>query len=190
MKQTAISIGLITALLTGCTAAPIPLTPGAKQVTAITSPDDTDGFQCKIVGTHTIVDGESENIVHELKNATYAQKGDRYKVVKILSGDEDEPSGVVAELYRCRLPALAAKSLDTRDIIPGAEAVEPISFAEIENNQCHILGSTRIEQASQATLKKDLANKTYMMGGNRYHVTQMSPSHQGQKGIINADVYG
>ncbi len=193
MKKAIVCAMVASTLISGCATRKVPVTPGAEKVSAI---KDTSNLNCKLVGTHTIMKAHPNNISRELKNAAYAKGGNRYKVVNILSGKAPKPTGVVAELYQCNFQTVKPSSPPATTIdpglitvIPGAETVQPLSFAEVENNKCKVVGSKRIELLPAEELKKELANQSYMMGGNRYHVTHITPASEEQSGSVNADVY-
>ncbi|KFK57459.1 hypothetical protein JS84_25930, partial [Vibrio vulnificus] len=95
---------------------------------------------------------------------------------------------VVAEMYSC--DNMSKTSLESHiSFIPGAQNVMPIAFSEVENNSCKILTTHVFNEVSLKDLETELANKTYMLGGNRFHITKIIESESGEPNSVVADIY-
>ncbi|WP_299012992.1 lipoprotein [uncultured Photobacterium sp.] len=174
-------------ILSGCVTRKVPVKPEARTVTAI-SEIGVQQLNCQIVGTHTIDDAHPNNVERELKNEAYMAGGNRYRIVAVLDTHRSRPSSVVAELYNCPSP-YKAKPAGNVELLPGAYSVKPITFTEIENNECKILNTHVVEKTSPDNLEIELSNETYMMGGNRFHITKIIDSNGNKPTSVVADIY-
>ncbi|NYZ66502.1 DUF1471 domain-containing protein [Endozoicomonas sp. SM1973] len=184
--------------LVGCGTRKIAVFPEAKTIKAMTPQEVTRKSECQFVGTHTITKAHPNNVSRELKNVTYQKGGNRYFISKVLSTIKSKPTGVVAELYSCDLttgegtpssPTATINDNSRTTLIPGAHAVRAISFAEIENNLCKVLGTYTVPKTHPKNIEPELANQSYMMGGNRYHITKIISTRGSQPTSVIADVY-
>ncbi|MDE1461136.1 hypothetical protein [Spartinivicinus poritis] len=201
MKKTIVMTVIASTALVGCGTRKIAVFPEAKTIKAMTPQEVTRKSECQFVGTHTITKAHPNNVSRELKNVTYQKGGNRYFISKVLStSKKSRPTGVVAELYSCDLttgaavyppssaPAVINDSART-SLIPGAHSVRAISFAEIENNLCKVLGTHTVPKTHPDNIEPELANQSYMMGGNRYHITKIISTKNAKPTSVIADVY-
>jgi len=84
-----------------------------------------------------------------------------------------------------------AKSVDAVSkplLLPGAFGVQPMTFTEIENNECNIINTNSITTVPQ-NLEVELSNVAYMMSGNRYHITKIINANGSDSISVIADIY-
>ncbi|MDO6500123.1 DUF1471 domain-containing protein [Photobacterium sanguinicancri] len=191
MKHVIIFAGILFAL-TGCVTKKIQLNPGAESVSEI-SEHSVRFLNCDLIKTHTIQNAHPNNVDLELKNVAYASGGNHYSVVEVLATRKNRPTGVVAAIYQCgeqiqeKKPELTTS--DVAQLLPGAHLVKAITFAEIENATCKVLGTQFIEKTSPEGVYINLANDTYMMSGNRYQIKKIVSTFGGAPTSVYADIY-
>ncbi|WP_108652767.1 hypothetical protein [Dongshaea marina] len=191
--------GIIAATLSGCASHKIAVIPGSLDVIPMTPTEIASG-QCKWVGTDTIQKEQPANVYRKLRNDTYQRGGNRYRVTSILSTQGSLPTGLVAELYQC--PVASTDSGNTTDsdtssgtqtgnaliqYIPGAESVQPVRFRA--DQHCKIVGSSVVRDDNPKNMEVKLANESYMLGGNRYHITKILKTKDAQPVSVISDVY-
>ncbi|EGQ7700617.1 TPA: DUF1471 domain-containing protein [Vibrio vulnificus] len=186
MKKTVLLLALAT-VLSGCVTRKIPVMAEARNVTPITDVA-VSNLKCDFVKVFTLEDSHPNNVIASLKNETYLAGGNRYKIAEVLATRRGRPSSVVAEMYSCN--NMSKTSLESQiSLIPGAQNVMPIAFSEVENNSCKILTTHVFNEVSLKDLETELANKTYMLGGNRFHITKIIESESGEPNSVVADIY-
>ncbi|MGF1686999.1 hypothetical protein L4C36_09925 [Photobacterium japonica] len=86
--------------------------------------------------------------------------------------------------------AVDAISKQTRKplLLPGAYGVQPMTFTEIENNNCKIINTNAIKTKPE-NLEVELSNVAYMMSGNRYHITKIINASDDDSISVIADIY-
>lgn len=202
LKKTIVLTVIASTLLAGCGTRKVAVFPEAKSIKAMSPQEVARKSECNFVGTHTIPKTHPNNVSRELKNVTYQKGGNRYFISKVLSTTrKSKPTGVVAELYSCDLttgsaaiyppstaPAVINNNART-SLIPGAHTVRAISFAEIENNLCKVLGTHTVPKTHPDNIEPELANQSYMMGGNRFHITKIIATQNAKPTSVVADVY-
>ncbi|WP_222937532.1 hypothetical protein [Spartinivicinus ruber] len=198
MKKTILFTVIASTVLAGCGTRKIAVYPEAKSIKAMSPLEVARKSECNFVGTHTITKAHPNNVTRELKNVAYQKGGNRYFISKVLSKNKSRPTGVVAELYSCDLttgaattnsPTATINNNSRTTLIPGAHAVRAISFAEIENNLCKVLGTYTVPKTHPDNIEPELANQSYMMGGNRYHITKIISTRSSKPTSVIADVY-
>ncbi|MDC5817758.1 DUF1471 domain-containing protein [Vibrio europaeus] len=138
-----------------------------------------------------MTDSHPNNVVPVLKNEAYLAGANRYLIREVTKTRRSRPSSVIAEFYNCN-GYQSPKKLTTESqikLIPGAQNVTPIAFSEVENNSCKILTTHVFKEVSQDNLEIELANQTYMLGGNRFHITKLIDTDKGQAKSVVADIY-
>ncbi|KLN65878.1 hypothetical protein [Vibrio sp. VPAP30] len=177
-------------ILGGCATKKVPVMSQAKNVTPI-SESSVISQKCDFVEVYTLADSHPNNVVPVLKNEAYLAGANRYLISEVTKTRRNRPSSVIAEFYRCN-PHQTKKKLTIESqikLIPGAQNVSPIAFAEVENNSCKILTTHVFKEVSSEDLEVELANQTYMLGGNRFHITKLIDTEDGQAKSVVADIY-
>lgn len=176
-----------TIMLSGCVTRKIPVLQEARSVTPI-SEVAIHTLGCKIVDTYTIDDSHPNNVTPILKNEAYQAGANRYRIVTVLDERRGRPSSVVAEFYSCSNP-YKIKPSGVVNLLPGAHVVSPISFAEVENSNCKVVGSHVVEETDPENLFTELSNEVFMKGGNRYHITKIIATDGVNPTSVAADIY-
>jgi len=174
--------------LGGCVTRKVPVMPEAKSIGEI-SEVAIRNLQCEMIDTYTLADSHPNNVTPVLKNQTYISGGNRYRVAEVLDTRRGRPSSVVAEIFVCNSSKYKAKPAGIVSLLPGAHAVKPIAFAEIENSTCKVLGSHVVEETNPDGLYTELANEVFMRGGNRYHITNIIATDGSRATSVAADIY-
>ncbi|MGR5077923.1 DUF1471 domain-containing protein [Photobacterium swingsii] len=175
--------------LTGCATKKIRIEPGAQNIANI-SETSARLLGCQLLKAHTIKDAHPNNVDRELKNVTFQSGGSHYSIVEVLETRKRRPSSVVAAIYQCSANApQETNNADSVKLLPGAHQVKAITFAEIENTACKVLGSQFIKETTPENLEVNLANEAYMMSGNRYQVTKIVATEHGAPTSVYADIY-
>lgn len=177
----------VTILATGCVTRKIPVMTEARSITPI-SEAAFQNLNCDIVGTHTIDDSHPNNVTPILKNEAYQAGANRYRIISVLAERRGRPSSVVAEFYSCSNP-YRAKASGIVKLLPGAHSVSPISFAEVENASCKVVGTHFVEETAPENLVTELANEVFMKGGNRYHIVKIINTDGVNLTSVVADIY-
>lgn len=184
-----ITLSFILLSLTGCVTKKIPVNPAAKNISKI-SEHSVNFLRCELLKTHTIQGAHPNNIEPELKNVTYKSGGNHFSIIEVLDTKKKRPSSVVAAIYQCGKSSDEAKvSSEMTQLLPGAHMVKAISFAEIENSTCKLIGSHFVKKTSPEAVMTNLANETYMMSGNRYQITKIISIQDGAPTSVYADIY-
>lgn len=178
---------LIVSLLSGCVTRKVRVLPQAINITPITD-IAIKNLNCRMVDSYTIEDVHPNNVDRILKNQTYASGGNRYHIATVLDTSRGRPSSVVAELYDCQVAKISLEAEKVK-LLPGANEVQPISFAEVENNECKVIGNKVVSESQKGSLFDELSNQVYMAGGNRYHVTNIIESEGQTPTSVSADSY-
>ncbi|MDV5045862.1 DUF1471 domain-containing protein [Vibrio diabolicus] len=178
---------LIVSLLSGCVTRKVRVLPQAINITPITD-IAIKNLNCRMVDSYTIEDVHPNNVDRILKNQTYASGGNRYHIATVLDTSRGRPSSVVAELYDCQVAKISLEAEKVK-LLPGANEVQPISFAEVENNECKVIGNKVVSESQKGSLFDELSNQVYMAGGNRYHVTNIIESEGQTPTSVSADIY-
>ncbi|MDV5059136.1 membrane lipoprotein lipid attachment site-containing protein [Vibrio diabolicus] len=178
---------LIVTLLSGCVTRKVRVLPQAINITPITD-IAVKNLNCRMVDSYTIEDVHPNNVDRILKNQTYASGGNRYHIATVLDTSRGRPSSVVAELYDCQVAKISLEAEKVK-LLPGANEVQPISFAEVENNECKVIGNKVVSESQKGSLFDELSNQVYMAGGNRYHVTNIIDSEGQDPTSVSADIY-
>ncbi|HHX8269656.1 TPA: DUF1471 domain-containing protein [Vibrio diabolicus] len=178
---------LIVSLLSECVTRKVRVLPQAINITPITD-IAIKNLNCRMVDSYTIEDVHPNNVDRILKNQTYASGGNRYHIATVLDTSRGRPSSVVAELYDCQVAKISLEAEKVK-LLPGANEVQPISFAEVENNECKVIGNKVVSESQKGSLFDELSNQVYMAGGNRYHVTNIIESEGQTPTSVSADIY-
>ncbi|QQD04131.1 membrane lipoprotein lipid attachment site-containing protein [Vibrio parahaemolyticus] len=109
-------------------------------------------------------------------------------IATVLDTSRGRPSSVVAELYDCQVANISSEAEKVK-LLTGANEVQPISFAEVENNECKVIGNKVVSESQKGSLFDELSNQVYMAGGNRYHVTNIIESEGQTPTSVSADIY-
>ncbi|MFA0086104.1 DUF1471 domain-containing protein [Vibrio sp. 10N.261.51.F12] len=174
-------------IVTGCVTRKVTVLPEAQSITPI-SKAAIHNLNCEIIDTYTIDDSHPNNVTPVLKNETYQAGGSRYRIITVLSERRGRPSSVVAEFYSCTSPHKSRPS-GVVNLLPGAHGVSPISFAEMENSDCKVVGSHVVEKTDPQNLATELANEVFMKGGNRHHITKIIDTDGVNPTSVAADIY-
>ncbi|MCG6283920.1 DUF1471 domain-containing protein, partial [Vibrio diabolicus] len=153
---------LIVSLLSGCVTRKVRVLPQAINITPITD-IAIKNLNCRMVDSYTIEDVHPNNVDRILKNQTYASGGNRYYIATVLDTSRGRPSSVVAELYDCQVAKISLEAEKVK-LLPGANEVQPISFAEVENNECKVIGNKVVSESQKGSLFDELSNQVYMAG--------------------------
>ncbi|WP_104041708.1 DUF1471 domain-containing protein [Vibrio hyugaensis] len=180
---------VVLSLLSGCVTRKVRVLPQATNISPITKVA-VQNLDCQMVDSYIIEDAHPNNVDRMLKNQTYASGGNRYHITKVLDTSRGRPSSVVAELFNCpSAPSVSVAKATKIMLLPGANEVQPISFVEIENNECKVIGNKVVAEQQQGTLFDELSNQVYMAGGNRYHVVKVIETDGQNPTSVSADVY-
>ncbi|HIF9152126.1 TPA: DUF1471 domain-containing protein [Photobacterium damselae] len=171
--------------VTGCVTKKVRVEPQASSIAPINK-SAAERMGCQMVNSYVIEDAHPNNVDRILKNETFASGGNRYYIAKVLDTRSGRPSSVVAELYNC--PSALGKATKTM-LLPGANEVQSISFAEVENNECKVIGNQVVSEQQKGSLFDELANQVYMAGGNRYHVVKVIETNGQNPTSVSADIY-
>ncbi|ELA4932426.1 DUF1471 domain-containing protein [Vibrio vulnificus] len=174
-------------VVSGCVTRKVPVLPEARSITPI-SEAAIHNLNCEIVDTYTIDDSHPNNVAPVLKNETYQAGANRYRIITVLAERRGRPSSVVAEFYSCSNP-YNSKPSGVVKLLPGVHGVSPISFAEVENSNCKVVGSHVVEKTAPENLFTELANEVFMKGGNRYHITKIIDTDGVSPTSVSADIY-
>ena len=172
-------------LVSGCVTRKIHVSPEANKVTAI-SPALAKEEKCQIIATHSIKDAHPNNVDRELKNVTYAKGGNHFAIIEVMDTQSSRPSSVVAELYNCN--DRTAENTDS-ELLPGAENVKPLIISDMNQKQCTLIDTDVVKSAHADNLETEIANKTYMLGGNRFHITKVIDTEEGKASSVVIDAY-
>ncbi|GAB7230863.1 hypothetical protein VrSk94_45580 [Vibrio rotiferianus] len=174
---------------TGCVTKKVRVEPQATSIAPINK-SAAERMGCQMVNSYVIEDAHPNNVDRILKNETFASGGNRYYISNVLDTSRGRPSSVVAEMYNCPLASDAKFTQVTKTmLLPGANEVQPISFAEVENNECKVIGNQVVSEQQKGSLFEELANQVYMAGGNRYHVVKVIETDGQNPTSVSADVY-
>ncbi|WP_299494864.1 hypothetical protein [uncultured Shewanella sp.] len=175
--------------ITGCATKKIPVMLEASNVVPITAAQAAHD-KCEFVKSFNVKTEHPNNLQPELKNQTYLAGANRYLITNVIEKRKQRPVNVDATLFKCPIiTAYDAKPAGTIQLLPGANSVKPITFAEIENQNCKVLTTHMIEKTSPHSLEVELANETYMQGGNRFHITKIVDASNGRPTSVMADIY-
>ncbi|SMY33779.1 hypothetical protein PMAL9190_01238 [Photobacterium malacitanum] len=181
-----VTLLIITSLLTtGCVTRKIHVLPEAEKITVL-SPALAKQEHCQIIATHTIKDAHPNNVDRELKNTTFIKGGNHYAIVNVLDTRRSRPSSVVAEIYNCTNTTAVNNN---HTILPGAEIVLPLRISETEANACRLLNTEVVKSTNPNNLQTQIANQTYMLGGNRFHITQVIEMKKHLPSSVVIDAY-
>ncbi|AWA98117.1 MULTISPECIES: hypothetical protein [Vibrio] len=180
---------VVLSILSGCVTRKVRVLPQAVNISPITDVA-IKNLNCQMVDSYTIEDIHPNNVDRMLKNQTYASGGNRYHIATVLDTSRGRPSSVVAELYHCpSAPSVSVAKATKTMLLPGANEVQPISFAEVENNECKVIGNQVVSEQQKGSLFEELANQVYMAGGNRYHVVKVIETDGQTPTSVSADIY-
>ncbi|MGR5543782.1 DUF1471 domain-containing protein [Vibrio sp. PNB22_2_2] len=175
--------------VTGCVTKKVRVEPQATSIAPINK-SAAERMGCQMVNSYVIEDAHPNNVDRILKNETFASGGNRYYISNVLDTSRGRPSSVVAEMYNCPLTSEAKVTQVTKTmLLPGANEVQPISFAEAENSECKVIGNQVVSEQQKGSLFDELANQVYMAGGNRYHVVKVIETDGQNPTSVSADIY-
>ncbi|ELA7155458.1 TPA: DUF1471 domain-containing protein [Vibrio parahaemolyticus] len=180
---------IVLSILSGCVTRKVRVLPQAINISPITD-IAIRNLNCQMVDSYTIEDIHPNNVDRMLKNQTYASGGNRYHIATMLDTSRGRPSSVVAEL--CNYPSAPSISVAKATkimLLPGANEVQPISFSEVENNECKVIGNQVVSEKRLGSLFDELANQVYMASSNRYYVVKMIETDGQNPMSVSADTY-
>ncbi|OEE63297.1 DUF1471 domain-containing protein [Enterovibrio norvegicus] len=180
-------ITIVAILLSGCVTRKVPVMIEARTVASI-SEMGVHKLNCEMIDTQTLMDLHPNNVTPTLKNKTFESGGNRYRIATVLDERKGRPSSVVAEIYHCPI-SFQTKPAGVVKLLPGAHEVKPVSFAEIENVNCKVVGSHVVEETSPDSVYTELSNEVFMSGGNRYHITKIIATDGVNTTSVSADIY-
>lgn len=193
MKKTLLILSAIV-VLSGCVTRKVAVMPEAENINPVVN-ITTINNQCEVVSVYTLEDSHPNNVTPTLKNAAYLAGANGYRIIEVTETHRSRPSSVIAEFYRCVENTVKTSQTDKLSVssqlklLPGAQSVVPIAFSEVENNSCKILTTQVFKEASSKALEVELANQTYMLGGNRFHITKLLEEQAGEATSVVADIY-
>ena len=186
MKQIVFAL-LVLIPLSGCVTRKVPVMPEAKMITLI-SESSVLRQKCEMVDVYTLDGAHPNNVTPLLKNEAYLSGANRYSISDVTKTRKGRPSSVVANFYKCYAGSKLMFNSQVK-LLPGAQSVAPIAFSEVENNSCKVLTTHVFNEISPEGLEVELANKTYMLGGNRFHITKVIEVEAGAATSVVADIY-
>ncbi|MGL6028035.1 MAG: DUF1471 domain-containing protein [Vibrio sp.] len=182
-------LSLVTIVVSGCVTKKIRVAPEAASIAPINKAG-AEMLGCQMVSSYFIEDTHPNNVDRILKNETFASGGNRYYIANVLDTRRGRPSSVIAELYNCpSTPSVSLAKATKTMLLPGANEVQPISFAEVENNKCKVISNQVVSEQQKGALFDELANRVYMAGGNRYHVVKVIETDGQNPTSVSADIY-